>query len=142
MITLPDRCEFLSDNWLDEARKFLERECKIRKEQLQGRTFSLSERLTNAPPHLNFAGDVATWSMRYNADGVSVSRDFNETADLVVEGDYQAALTAAQFVGVLAPGAMAAMVREVATMFGKDTLRAKGALKDEQTREMVAKRVE
>jgi hypothetical protein len=38
MIMLPDRCEFLSDAWLDEARKFLERECRNRKERL-GRHF-------------------------------------------------------------------------------------------------------
>ena len=138
MITLPDRFEFLSDAWLDEAKKFLERECKIRKERLGGRPFSVSERFTQAPPHLKFAGDVATWSMRYGAESVSVSRDFNEAADLVVEGDYQAALTAAQFVGVLAPNAMAAMAREVATMFGKDAIRVKGALKDEQASEVLA----
>ncbi|MDO8434109.1 MAG: phytanoyl-CoA dioxygenase family protein [Candidatus Binatus sp.] len=137
MITLPGRCEFLSDAWLDEARKFLERECKNRKERLGKRPFSLSERFTNAPPHLKFADDVAAWSMRYDGESIHVSRDFDGAADLVVEGDYQAALTAAQFVGVLAPGAMAAMVREVATMFGKDALRVKGALGDEQANEMI-----
>lgn len=138
MITLPDRCEFLSDAWLDEAKKFLERQCKTRNERLRGRTFSLSERFTNAPQHLKFAGDAGTWSMRYDGKSVCVSRDFDEAADLVVEGDYQAALTAAQFVGVLAPGAMAAMVREVATIFGKDAIRMKGALKDEQASEILA----
>ena len=130
MIMLPDRCEFLSDAWLDEARKFLERECRNRKERFGRRTFSVSERFTNAPPHLKFADGVATWSMRYRGESISVSRDFDEAADLVVEGDYQAALTAAQFVGVLAPNAMAAMMREVATMFGKDALRVKGSLED------------
>jgi hypothetical protein len=117
MIMLTDRCEFLSDAWLDEARKFLERECGNRKERLGSRTFSVSERFTNAPPHLKFADGVATWSMRYDGDGVSVSRDFDHAVDLVVEGDYQGALTAAQFVGMLAPNAMTAMMREVATMF-------------------------
>ncbi|HWN56449.1 MAG TPA: phytanoyl-CoA dioxygenase family protein [Methylomirabilota bacterium] len=138
MIMLPDRCEFLSDAWLDEARKFLERECRNRKERLGRRTFSVSERFTNAPPHLKFADGVATWSMRCGGESISVSRDFDEAADLIVEGDYQAALTAAQFVGVLAPNAMAAMMREVATMFGKDALRVKGSLKDEQESEILA----
>ncbi len=139
MITLlPHRFEFLSDAWLDEAKKFLERECTIRREQLTGRTFSLAERFLHAPPHLEFADDVAAWSMRYDGENVTVSRDFNDAADLVVEGDYQAALTAAQFVGVLAPGAMAAMSREVATMFGKDALRMKGRLKDAQANEILA----
>lgn len=137
MITLPHRFEFLSEAWLDEAKKFLERECSNRKEQLAGRPFSVSERFTNAPPHLKFADDVAAWSMRYDGVSVCVSRDFNEAADLIVKGDYQAALTAAQFVGVLAPGAMAAMGREVATMFGKDALRVKGML-DAQASEIIA----
>jgi hypothetical protein len=44
--------------------------------------------------------------------GPQSSRDFDEGADLVVEGDYQTALAAAQFVGVLAPGAMAAMAQQ------------------------------
>ena len=86
MIMLPDRCEFLSDAWLDEARKFLERECRNRKERLEGRTFSVSERFTNAPPHLKFADGVATWSMRYGGESISVSRNFDGSADLVVEG--------------------------------------------------------
>jgi len=65
MIMLPDRCEFLSDAWLDEARKFLERECRNRKERARD-THIFSQRAfsTNAPPHLKFADGVATWSMR------------------------------------------------------------------------------
>ncbi len=138
MITLPGRCEFLSDAWIEEAKAFLERECRHRKERMAGRSFSISERFTNAPPHLKFADDVAQWSVRYDGENLAISRNFDESADLVVEGDYQAALTAAQFVGVLAPGAMGAMAREVATMFGKNAIRTKGALKDEQAIEITA----
>jgi ectoine hydroxylase-related dioxygenase (phytanoyl-CoA dioxygenase family) len=138
MITLPDRCEFLSDQWLAEAENFLVRECKIRKERLGGRIFSVSERFNDAPPHLKFADNIAAWGMRYDGDKVTVSRNFNEKADLVVEGDYQAALAAAQFVGVLAPGARAAMGREVVTMFGRNALRVKGGLKDEHAGEIMA----
>src|SRR5215469_4408687 len=138
MMNLPDRFEFLSDAWLDEARKFLERECKHNKERLGGRAFSVSECFTDAPPHLKLDRDVASWSMRYEGESVTVTREFNPTADLTVEGDYQAALTAAQFVGVLAPGAMEAMWREVATMFGRDALRVKGTLKDKAANLMLA----
>jgi hypothetical protein len=137
MITLPHRFEFLSDAWLDEAGKFLERECRPRKELLGGRAFTVSERFSNAPPHLKFENNLAGWSMRYDGENLAVGRDFNPGADVVVEGDYQAALTAAQFVGVLAPGAMAAMGREVATMFGKDALHVKGALSDPAANEIV-----
>jgi Phytanoyl-CoA dioxygenase (PhyH) len=98
----------------------------------------VSERFTDAPPHLKFDRDVASWSMRYDGESVTVTREFNPTADLTVEGDYQAALAAAQFVGVLAPGAMEAMWREVATMFGRDALRVKGALQDKAANVMLA----
>jgi hypothetical protein len=137
MITLPHRCEFLSDAWLEEAGKFLERECRNRKEQLGGRAFSISERFTDAPPHLKLPDNVASWGMFYDGENVSVSRAFFDRADLVIEGDYQAALTAAQFVGMLAPGAMSAMGREVATMFGKNALRVKGALKGKAANEIL-----
>ena len=81
---LPGRCEFLSDAWLEEAGKFLERECRNRKEQLGGRAFSVSERFTDAPPHLKLPDNVASWGMRYDGENVTVSREFNESADLVV----------------------------------------------------------
>ncbi|MFI4975673.1 MAG: phytanoyl-CoA dioxygenase family protein [Caulobacterales bacterium] len=138
MITLPDRYEFLSDAWLADAKSYLERACAQRKEQLGGRAFSVSERFTDAPPHLEFPDNVGAWSMRYDGDAVSVSRAFNADADMVVEGDYQAGLTGAQFVGVLAPGAMKAMLREVRTMCGKGAVRAKGALKDDTAQEIMA----
>ena len=138
MMMLPNRFEFLSDAWLDEARKFFERECRNRKEQLADKPFSVSERFADAPPHLKFDGDIATWNMRYDGENVTVGREFNESADLTVQGDYQAALTAAQFVGVLAPGAQLAMGREIVTMFGRDALHVKGMLKDEQARELMA----
>src|SRR5690348_10798962 len=138
MITLPHHCEFLSDAWLEEARKFLERECGNRKERLAGHSFSVSERFTDAPPHLKLADNVASWSMRYDGEKVAVSRAFDPSADAVVEGDYQAAVTAAQFVGLLAPGAIEAMFREIATMFGKDAIRVKGGHKDEHAGEILA----
>jgi hypothetical protein len=139
MITqLPNRFEFLSDAWLDEARKFLEREFQIRSEKLSGRRFTLCERFTDAPPHLKFADNAACWSIWYDGANVSVSRDFDAAADVTVEGDYQAALTAAQFVGVLAPGAMAAMMREVATMCGRNALRVRGEIKDPEINELLA----
>jgi len=138
MYVLPGRFEFLSDAWLEEARKFLERECATRKERLGGRSFSVSERFTNPPPHLKFDNEVATWAMRFDGDKVTVSREFDGSADLVVEGDYQAALTYAQFVGVLAPGAQITFGRELVTMFGQDAIHVKGELKDETAAEIMA----
>jgi hypothetical protein len=132
MITLPHQVEFMSDAWMDEAKRFLERETATRKDRLGGRAFSVSERFTDAPPHLTFANDVGGWTMRYDGEAVSVSREFDANADMVVEGDYQAALMSAQFVGVLAPGGAREMMRELTHLHGKDALRFKGALADEQ----------
>ena len=131
MITLPGQCELLSDAWLDEATQFLQREVARQKAAFGGRSFSVSERFTNAPPHLKLPNDVAMWQVRYDGESVAVSREFDDGANLVVEGDYQAALTSAQFVGVLAPGAMRAMLREVRTLYGKEALCMKGALDGE-----------
>jgi ectoine hydroxylase-related dioxygenase (phytanoyl-CoA dioxygenase family) len=128
MITLPHHVEFMSDAWLDEARAFLMREAEVRKTQLGGQAFSLSERFTDAPPHLKLPNDAGGWSLRYDGEVVTVSRDFDPGADMVVEGDYQAALSLAQFVGVLAPGASEEMWREVHHLFGKEAVRVKGAL--------------
>lgn len=137
MITLPHHVEFLSDAWLDEARKFLERETAQRRERLGGTPFSVSERFEHAPPHLKLPDDTASWSFAYDGRGVKVVRGFDAGADLVVEGDYQAALTMAQFVGLLAPGAQEAMLREAGTMFGADAVRIKGAIDNEAARELL-----
>jgi ectoine hydroxylase-related dioxygenase (phytanoyl-CoA dioxygenase family) len=129
MITLPHQFEYLSDAWLDEARKYLEHETVQKKERLGGRPFSLAERFTGAPPHLKFPDNVTAWSMRYDGETVTVSREFDSNADQVIEGDYQAALTGAQFVGLLAPGALKMMLRELATIYGKDRIpRVKGRI--------------
>ena len=130
MITLPHHVELLSDAWLESARKYLERETQQRKDRLNGRPFSLSERFTDAPPHLKLPGDTAQWSLHYDGAEVSVSREFDGAADVVVEGDYQVALMAAQSVGALAPGVMEKTFREIAHLFGKDAIRSRGMLKE------------
>ena len=137
MITLPHHVEYLSDAWFDEARAFFERQFGARKEQLAGITFAFSERFTDAPPHLEMPGDVAAWTARWDGEHVAMSRDFDPNADMVVEGDYQAGLAGAQCVGVLAPGAMKALVRETRTMFGKDAVRTRGAPPNEQILEIL-----
>jgi hypothetical protein len=122
MYTLPGRFEFLSDAWIAEAQRWFGE----RKEGLGGAPFSISERMTDAPPHLGLPQDVASWTVRYDGSNVSVSRGFDPGADATCEGDYQAALMAAQWVGIQAPGAVEAMLREVRTLFGPDALRFGG----------------
>jgi hypothetical protein len=135
--TLPHQLEFLSDPWLDEARAYLTREIAARRDDLAG-PFSVSERFTDAPPHLGLPDDVGAWSFSYDGEAATATRGFDAAADLVVEGDYQAALTSAQRVGITAVGAAEAMWREVVQQFGKDALRVRGQLGDPQANTLLA----
>ncbi len=135
MITLPHHFEFLSDAWMAEARRFLERETARQRDRLV--PFSIAERFTDAPPHLGFRDGTGAWSAAFDDTGVTVSRDFDADADVVVEGDYQAGLTAAQTIGALAPGAMEAAMREVVHVFGADAIRVRGRLADGATQELL-----
>jgi Phytanoyl-CoA dioxygenase (PhyH) len=134
LITLPHHVEFLSERWLEEAAKFWREALPARKSKLGGRAFSVSERFSDAPPHLKLPGDVASWSLRFDGDAATLARGFDAGADLAVEGDYQAALHLAQFVGVLAPGGPEEMWREAEHMSGKDAFRVRGSLPDEASR--------
>jgi ectoine hydroxylase-related dioxygenase (phytanoyl-CoA dioxygenase family) len=138
MFTLPDRFEFLSDAWLEAARLFLAKATAQAKERLGGRPFSVSERFTDPPPHLEAPGGALAWSLAYDGETAVVSREFNPEADVVAEGDYQAGVTAAQFVGLLAPGAVSAMMREVATMCGPHAIRVRGSITDPIAAEIMA----
>jgi hypothetical protein len=137
MYTLPHHVELLSDAWLAEAGRFVEREAGVKKAPLDGRPFSLSERLTDAPPHLNMPNGAATWALHYDGETARVSRDFDPAADVVVEADYQAALSTAQFVGALVPGAMDAAFKEALHMYGKAAIRVKGRFPNEQASTVV-----
>ncbi len=136
MYTLPDRFEFLSDAWIDEARRFLERACEQRKAELA--PFSLSERFADAPPHLELPDNVGAWTARYDGEAMTVARGFDPAADVTVEGDYQAGLAGGQFIGMLAPGAMKNLRREVAAMHGKDALKMKGRIENAAAGEILA----
>ena len=126
MHTLPDRFEFLSDAWIDEARRFLEKAVEQRRDALA--PFSLSERFADAPPHLKLPDDVGAWTARYDGDAITVARGLDASADVTVEGDYQAGLAGGQFIGMLAPGAMKAMRRELKVMHGDGAPRMKGRI--------------
>lgn len=137
MITLPHHVEFLSEAWLEEARRQLERE----RGRLGADTprFSAALRLSAAPPHLCFDGGVAVARMVWDGTALSVDRTFDADADLLVQGDYQAALTVAQAVGALAPGVLPAALHEVAHVFGGDALQVRDALDDRASRELLAR---
>lgn len=134
LITLPHHAEFLSERWLEEAEKFWREALPARTAKLGGRAFSVSERFTDAPPHLKLPGDIGGWSLRFDGEKATVARGFDADADLTVESDYQAALHLAQFVGVLAPGGAEEMWREATHMSGKDAFRVRGSLPDGASR--------
>jgi ectoine hydroxylase-related dioxygenase (phytanoyl-CoA dioxygenase family) len=136
MITLPDRFEFLSDAWIEEARRFLVKASEQRKAELA--PFSLSERFEGAPPHLELPDNVGAWTARYDGEAISVARGFDAAADVTVEGGYQAGLAGGQFIGMLAPGAMKNLRREVAAMHGKDAVRMKGRVENPAAGEILA----
>jgi ectoine hydroxylase-related dioxygenase (phytanoyl-CoA dioxygenase family) len=136
LITLPDRFEFLSDAWLEEARRFLTKASEQRKAELA--PFSLSERFADAPPHMNLPDNAGAWTARWDGEALTVARGFDPAADVTVEGDYQAGLAGAQFVGMLAPGGMSNMRREVAAMHGKDAVKMKGRVENAAAGEVLA----
>ena len=122
MFTLPGQVELLDDAWLDAARGFLDRELAAAKPQ----PFTMSEILRDAPPHLELPDDLAAWTLRWDGTAATVERGATSDADLVVEGDYQAALTAAQQLGFERPERAAAAWREVVQQYGTDALRVRG----------------
>jgi ectoine hydroxylase-related dioxygenase (phytanoyl-CoA dioxygenase family) len=135
MFTLPGQVELLDDGWLELARTFLARELPAARPA----PFTLSERFTDAPPHLGLAGDVAAWTLRWDGRDVVVERGADDAADVLVEGDYQAALTAAQQVGFERPGGAEAAWREVVQQYGKDAVRVRGRVVDEAVSSVLAR---
>lgn len=135
MFTLPGQVELLDDAWLDRARRFLERELPVAKPQ----PFTLSESFTDAPPHLGFPGDVAAWSLVWDGVDVAVQRGARDDADVIVEGDYQAALTMSQHVGFERPGGQAAAWREVVQQYGPDAVRMRGRIADDAAQRLLAR---
>jgi hypothetical protein len=132
LLTLPHHVEFLSDRWLEEAGRHLREAIPAGKGRYAGLDFTVSERFTDAPPHLKLPGDVACWSLRVDGEEVTISREFDAEADVTVEGDYQAGLYLAQFVGVVADGGAEEMWREARHLFGENAVRVRGRLADER----------
>jgi ectoine hydroxylase-related dioxygenase (phytanoyl-CoA dioxygenase family) len=135
---LPDRYEFLSDDWIAAARRLLTRGVEQRRGDFAGKPFSLSERFADAPPHLGLPDDVGAWSARWDGETMTVARGFDPGADMVVEGDYQAGLTGGQFIGMLAPGAMKNLRREISAMYGREAIRMKGRVENPAAGELLS----
>lgn len=123
MYTLPHHVEFFSNDWLDQSRTFLtERFRQVSNVD----AFSLSERFSDAPPHMAFEKDQATWTVRWDGHSLTVERGFDNNADTVIAGDYQATLMLAQTVGAGDPTLMSEGVREMRNWFGDNAFNMAG----------------
>ena len=134
LITLPHHVELLSDRWFDEAAAFFRDALPPRRQALGERPFALSARFHDAPTHLKLPLEAAAGTLRFDGEAITLSRTFDETADVVLECEYQAALALAQFVGVLVPGGPDSMWREARHTFGADAFRLRGELPGEPAR--------
>ncbi len=135
VLCLPHQCEFLSDQWLERARDHLTRALAASGEKLP--PFSLTERFSDAPPHLGFPGGVAQWSLTYDGENTRIGREPLQTPGLQVEGSYQAGLALAQVVGARAPGVMQRAMREVEHLFGAGAVRIRNPIEDARTAELL-----
>ena len=136
MYTLPHHVEFLTERWLEAAREHLSgRKLKRRglpppATKVKRKAFSVSGRFTDAPPHLELPGNAGAFTLRFDGETFLATNAFDPSADQVVEGDYQAALTGAQMVGITAPGAVETLLREVAHLYGPEALKVRCAIAD------------
>ena len=134
MHTLPHQFEFLSDAWLDEARAFLERET-ARSARSRSRSASGSRMHRRTSRSRTMSRLDRSW----DGDALTVDRTVDDEADVVVEGDYQAALTAAQRVGITAPNAAEHLRREVARSSARTPCGREGRVPSGQVDQLLAR---
>ena len=90
-----NRHEFLSDGWIEVARRYLE-DAVQREPALRDGDFSLCESFTDAPPELQLPGDRAVWHFQVRGGRVDVGRGDLADPTLRIDGDYQTTLAMAQ----------------------------------------------
>lgn len=136
-VPVDERCEFLSPQWIREAKTFLEAAVPQRPE-LAARRFSFCEAFSDAPHRLtegasrSAAGSGrAAWHFAIDSGRVAVGAGALADADLEVSGRYQAALGFAQLVHAAGPEAVARGQRELRHLWGSDALRLRGRLPDD-----------
>ena len=117
-----ERCELLSDQWIDAANVALQ-EIVAGKDMAGLKTFVVREEFADAPPHLGFAGNRATCAITVS-DSPSVRRDADASADLFHAGDYQHWMPVKQAVGAEQRARAGALVVH---LFGPSALRSEGA---------------
>jgi len=126
-VDVSERVEFLSDAWMDVARRYLQHAVDT-EPGLATASVSICESFSDAPPGLGLPDDRAVWFFRLDEGRVDVGRGELPGADVRVEGDYQATLALAQTVYAAGPEAVERARRELYHRGGPDVLRVVGAL--------------
>ena len=101
-VDVTERVEFLSDGWIDAARRFLEEAAATEPALATGR-YAVCESFTDAPPGLGLPDDRAVWHFVIEDGRATAGRGELADADLRVDGDYQAVLSIAQTVYAAGP---------------------------------------
>src|SRR5215213_9529706 len=105
-VDVTQRVEFLSDGWIDVARRYWENAVDTTPE-LATAQLSICESFTDAPPALGLPHDRAVWHFAIDNGRVDVGRGDLTGADIRIEGDYQTILGIAQSVYAAGPEATA-----------------------------------
>jgi ectoine hydroxylase-related dioxygenase (phytanoyl-CoA dioxygenase family) len=126
-VDVTERVEFLSDGWIDAARRFLEEAAATEPALATGR-YAVCESFTDAPPGLGLPDDRAVWHFVVEDGRVTAGRGDLADADLRVDGDYQAILSIAQTVYAAGPEAIARAQRELAHRTAAAPTRIRGSL--------------
>jgi ectoine hydroxylase-related dioxygenase (phytanoyl-CoA dioxygenase family) len=130
-VDVTQRVEFLSDGWIEVARRFLQDAVDTTPE-LATEQISICESFTDAPPALGLPDDRAVWYFSIDRGRVDVGRGERPGADLRVDADYQTILSIAQTVYAAGPDATARAHREMTHRAGPDAIRLEGGIDGEK----------
>ena len=84
--------EFASNEWCEEANRYLQEQAALHPEALDGVEWSVTERWRNAPPHLGFDGNIAGFWFTISGGKIEVGPGPAAEAETEIDGDYGAIL--------------------------------------------------
>ena len=122
-----DRLEFLSAEWIDAVRDYLEPRVAERRDALRGKRTALCEIFTDAPPHLGYPDNVAAFHIVVDDGELTVAPGALQDADYCMRADYNQTHVIATAVFADYPERQARMGAEAMHRHG-DFFEAEGAL--------------
>ena len=84
--------EFASNEWCEEANRYLQEQAALHPDALDGVEWSVTERWQNAPPHLGFHGNIAGFWFTISGGKIEVGPGPAAEADTEIDGDYNSIL--------------------------------------------------